>query len=46
MSLSDLSDDELYRRYQAAKEQGPVELIDRIQREICERWEADVVENR
>lgn len=32
----------LYTLYQQAKEEGPVDAIDDIQLEICERWEAGV----
>ena len=38
----EMDDDELYWAYQQAKEEGPVDAIDDLQREIAERWEAEL----
>lgn len=43
--IQDLSDAELYEQYQTAKEEeGPVLLIDGLQLEIAQRWEAEFEE--
>lgn len=45
-SPGDLSDEELYEEYQAAKQHGPVTRIDDLQYEIARRWEGEHEQDR